>query len=56
MMVEHPEFGIGQIVEIDCDTGDPSISVRWNDGQRGCYLATELEFLVTKLKGRNSND
>ena len=46
VIVEHPNFGIGKILEISYDTGDPLISVQWNSGQRGCYWVEELEFLI----------
>lgn len=48
VIVEHPEFGIGTILEISYDTGDPLISVQWDDGRRGCYWVDELEFLVVQ--------
>lgn len=45
VIVDHPEFGIGKIDEIDYDTGDPRVSVIWNDGRRGMYWIDELEFI-----------
>lgn len=48
VIVEHPKFGIGTILEINYDTGEPLVSVLWDNSQRGCYWVEELEFLVTK--------
>ena len=45
IIVEHPNFGIGEITEINFDP-NPIISVLWNDDRRGYYFANELEFLV----------
>lgn len=45
--VEHPSFGTGEILEISYDTGDPLVSVRWDDGHKGCYWVEELEFLAS---------
>lgn len=43
--VEHSQFGLGQIVEIDLESEDALISVQWDNGDRGCYWPDELEFL-----------
>ncbi len=48
VVVEHPRFGRGKITEINYETDDPLVSVKWNSGQRGCYWVEELDFLVEK--------
>lgn len=48
VVVEHPELGIGKILEISYDTKDPLVSVEWDSGQRGCYWIEEVEFLVIR--------
>lgn len=50
VIVEHPEFGKGEILEINYETGDPLISVEWDSGKRGCYWVEELEFLRKDAK------
>ena len=49
VIVEHPNFGRGEITEISYDTGEPLVSVSWYNGNRGCYWVEELEFLEIKL-------
>ena len=44
IVVEHPEFGIGEISEVSYDTGEPLVSVQWDSGQKGCCWVEELEF------------
>ena len=46
VVVEHPCFGRGEITRVTYDTGEPRVSVKWDDGQMGCYEADELEFIV----------
>lgn len=46
VIVEHPIFGRGEIVEIDYDTGKPLVLVRWYNDNSGYYLVEELDFLV----------
>lgn len=46
VIVEHPKFGKGEILDITFETEEALISVRWDKGNRGCYWAEELEFLV----------
>lgn len=46
VIVEHPDFGTGKIIEVTYDTKDPLVEVQWDDGRRGCYWADELEFLA----------
>lgn len=43
--VEHPQFGVGEIVEIDLDSEEALLAVQWDNGNRGSYWANELEFL-----------
>lgn len=45
IVVEHPKFGIGEILEISYDTGEPLVSVQWDD-RYGCYWVEKLEFVV----------
>ena len=45
IVVEHPDFGRGEIDEVDLETGDQLISVRWENGQIGTYKADELDFI-----------
>jgi hypothetical protein len=44
--VEHPDFGEGDIIRVGYDTGDPIVSVKWDNGKYGYYSVDELEFLV----------
>lgn len=46
VIVEHPEFGKGEILMVTYDTGVPVVSVAWEDGTIGCYSVDVLEFLV----------
>jgi len=48
VIVEHPKFGTGEITEVSYDTGDPLVSVQWDDGRRGCYWVEELEFQMVQ--------
>lgn len=43
--VEHQEWGLGEIIRVSLDTGDPVVSVKWPGGGRGLYWVEELEFL-----------
>jgi len=43
--VEHPQFGVGEIVDIDLDSEEALLAVQWDNGNRGSYWANELEFL-----------
>lgn len=43
--VEHPSFGKGEILVVEYDTGDPLVSVQWDNGKHGCYWVDELDFL-----------
>ncbi len=44
VVVEHPHFGIGKIVEIELE--NPAlISVEWENGEIGSHRADELEFM-----------
>lgn len=45
VVVEHPDFGTGEIEKVDFDTGDPRVSIKWNDGRNGIYGVDELEFI-----------
>ena len=45
VQVEHPQFGVGEILDIDLDSEDALIAVQWDSGNKGCYWADELEFL-----------
>ena len=45
IIVEHPKFGFGEILEIGYDTGKPLVSVLWDNGQKGCCWVEELEFI-----------
>ncbi|KKN99025.1 hypothetical protein LCGC14_0142700 [marine sediment metagenome] len=49
--VEHGQFGLGEIGEINFDEEGAIISVEWDDGLKGRYRADEIEFVVT-----NSNE
>jgi hypothetical protein len=45
-IVKHPEFGIGEILEINVDKESPIIvSVLWSNGNISNCTADELEFL-----------
>lgn len=48
VVVEHPQLGIGEIIEISFDTGDPLVSVLFGNGRRDCYWTEEIEFLVVE--------
>ncbi len=52
VVVEHPRFGTGEILEINYDamiiamTGNPLIFVRWENDEYGYYGTDELEFVM----------
>jgi len=50
IIVEHPKFGFGEILEIGYDTGKPLVSVLWDNGQKGCCWVEELEFIERENK------
>ncbi len=45
VVVEHPTFGLGEILEIHLDTESPIVSALWEDGDVRDCPADELEFL-----------
>ena len=45
VIVEHPEFGTGEILEINVNTESPIVSVLWDSGYSNYCPASELEFL-----------
>lgn len=44
--IDNKEWGFGEIIEVDYDTGDPLVLVVWPDGRRRSYWVEELEFLA----------
>lgn len=42
----HKELGLGEIKDINYDTGNPLVLVEWPNGLRGSYWVEELEFLM----------
>jgi len=46
VIVEHSKFGTGIITEINYETQETMVCVRWDDGRYGCYTVDELEFSV----------
>lgn len=44
VLVEHPNFGVGEIEEIHFDDGGPIIHVNWRNGQESAHGEDELEF------------
>lgn len=46
--IKRPELGLGEIIEINYNTGEALISVGWSNGTKNQYWANELEFILSK--------
>lgn len=44
--IDHEEWGMGEIKEVDYDTGDPLVVVEWQNGRHSSHWVEELEFLL----------
>lgn len=50
IIVEHKHLGTGEILQVTYDTGNPIVSIQWDNGHRSQCGVDELEFLVRRVK------